>query len=109
MMMKDIHHPVTNGKTKTMVFMSLIFIFVITIIALIFAFVASFHLTGISLWLIKGLFGSISLTGLGALVAVTRKFFDTRTSEIKSKDKLEIRVERHRYKLDKMKLKTKEK
>lgn len=107
MVMKDMHHPVTNGKTKTMVFMSIIFIFIITIVALSFAFTASFGLAGIPLFLAKGLFGTVATTGLGALVAVTRKFFDTRTSEVKSADKLAMKKESHEYKLKKMEIKKK--
>ncbi len=49
MMKDDMHHPVTNGKTKAMVFMALIFIFIITLIALVFTFVATFHLAGLEL------------------------------------------------------------
>ncbi len=105
MIRDNIHHPATNGSTKKMVWLSLIFIFIITMIALIFTFIATFHLTGIELWLVKGLFGSIAMTGLAALVAVTRKFFDTRTAEIKTQDKLLLKQERHKYLLEKRRLK----
>ncbi len=102
---KDFEHPATNGATKKMVFMSIVFIFILSLSALIMAFTVNFHLSGITLWLAKGLFGTIATTGLGALVAITRKFFDTRTEAIKARDKLEAKKERHKYKLDKMKLK----
>ncbi len=104
MVKKDLHHPVTNGKTKLMVLLSIIFIFIITILSLCFAFGATFGLVGIPLIVAKGLFGTISITGLGALVAVTHSFFDTRSASKKSADKLALRKENHDYKLKKKEL-----
>lgn len=101
----DAHHPITNGKTKQMIFASLVFLFLIVVILSTYAFTLSFHLTGLSLWIKVGSYMSSVAVAIGGIVYAVHSFFDTREAQQKAQDKLEMKKAILNYKLEKYKLK----
>lgn len=102
---KEIHHPVTNGTTKWMVLISIIFLAVLATLGLVFAFTGTYTLTGLTLWGLKGSFIGFSTTCVGGLIKSIISFFDNREAEQKAHDKLErIRLKKE-MKHEKLKLK----
>lgn len=106
----SIHNVVTNGKTKIMIFTSLIFLFAISVLSMTFLFVGVYTATGIAaIWTVKATLGGLSVTSTSGIVYAIKSFFDTREAKQKHLDKLELKKIKYQYKLDRRKLREGEK
>lgn len=106
-MRNEIHHPITNGKTKMMIFSSLIFLFIIAILSLTFTF-TSIHTADMSIggwWVLKGILGATAIHSIAGIIYAVKSFFDTREATQKHADRLAILKEKNFYKLERFKLK----
>lgn len=99
------HNPVTNGKTKNMIFFAMILLGLGGFTAMVFLFIGSFYFSGLTLWLFKGGMIGTSQLCFGALVYAIHSFFDTRESTQKASDKLNRIKQRDEAKLDTKKAK----
>lgn len=101
----QLSHPVTNGKTKFMILLCIIFLGALAAMSIIFGFVGIFNLTGIALVITKSSFIGLAGTCIGGLVYAVHSFFDTREAAQKSNDKLAREQANYNYKLEKEKIK----
>lgn len=104
-MYKDIHHPITNGKTKVMILISLVFLCLTTLVGMVMLFELPSMYSGISLWVVKGNLGTITIASVFGVVYSVRSFFDNREAKQKHEDRLARLQEKNRYKLEKYKIK----
>lgn len=107
---KDLSHPATNGSTKRMILLTIIFIFILAAVSVLFAFIGFHTITGpaIGMWIIKSLFGGIGFMGLGGLIAITKSFFDARSKAQKDADKLALKVAKYEHKEEMYRIKTRQ-
>ena len=74
----EITNPITNGKTKKIILLGIIFLFTITIISMTYLFVLTFYLKGFALWGMKVVLGAAISTNSGGIIYAIRTFFATR-------------------------------
>lgn len=100
----QLSHPVTNGKTKFMILLSLIFLFVISILGMTYALIGAFHLNAIALYFIKGGFMGVAAAASGGIIYAVHSFFDTREAAQKSQDKLNREKAKYTYLIERDKI-----
>lgn len=101
----QLSHPVTNGKTKLMILICIVFLGSLAGLCIVFAFVGTFNLTGIALVTTKSSFIGVAGTCIGGLVYAVHSFFDTREAAQKSQDKLNREKAKYDYNIEKEKIK----
>ena len=108
--MKKISNPVTNGKTTLLISLVLLAVFIMGVLAMVFAFLL--QMDGDFGFYIRIVLGSVSGGAITALTYGLKTMFDTRSRREKDAYKLEKqalkekqREENHKFKLEKLKIK----
>lgn len=97
-MNKDLHHPVTNGETKKMVWLSLIFLFILSVLCIIGLLISGFLFSGLSMIVFKSVLGTGLATNSGGIVYAVHSFFDNRTKAQKYSDKRKLKKDKYEHK-----------